>query len=203
MKKRNCFIVSCGLILLLATGCGSTSTGHTTQNNNVDNVLNQQVEKEAGTDQSTDTQNTAEQSADNSSKTGKAVQSGQKKTSESTDTEVDYDLTQMGSDMVYATVYQLMAAPDDYIGKTIKMNGLCYTAYYEPTEQYYHYCIIADASACCSQGIEFVCKEKNFKYPEDNSEITVTGIFETYQEENDPNLYCRLKNAVMEADSDK
>ena len=29
-------------------------------------------------------------------------------------TTVDYDLTQMSSDMVYATVYQLMVKPDEY-----------------------------------------------------------------------------------------
>ncbi|MEE1071351.1 MAG: hypothetical protein U0L26_03005, partial [Cellulosilyticum sp.] len=37
--------------------------------------------------------------------------------------EVDYDLTEMGADMVYATVYGMMVEPDTYVGKRIKMRG--------------------------------------------------------------------------------
>ena len=39
-------------------------------------------------------------------------------------TGVDYDLTQMNGDMVYATVYQMMADPSTYEGKTFRMEGL-------------------------------------------------------------------------------
>lgn len=115
---------------------------------------------------------------------------------------VDMDLTVMGSDMVYATVYQLMVDPDTYVGKTIRMEGTYYAAYYEPTEKYYHYCIIADATVCCTQGMEFVWDDGSHVYPDEypaeETEIIVTGVFETYREEGDPNLYCRLKDAVME-----
>ena len=41
--------------------------------------------------------------------------------------DVDYDLTNMNKDMVYATVYQLMVEPDKYIGKTLCIDGLYYT----------------------------------------------------------------------------
>ena len=37
---------------------------------------------------------------------------------------VDYDLTKMDSDMVYATVFQMMSAPQQYEGKTFRMDGL-------------------------------------------------------------------------------
>ncbi len=63
-------------------------------------------------------------------------------------TTVDYDLTQMSSDMVYATVYQLMVKPDEY--------------------------------------------------PEDNAEVIIEGTFETYREEEDASLYCRLADATLE-----
>lgn len=187
MKKINRFILSWGLILILITGCGNDNAGHTTKNNNVDDVLNQQINN---------TENTTEDTTENTTENTKENTTGMQ------DTDIDYDLTQMGSDMIYATVYQLMVNPNDYIGKTIKMNGLYYAAYYEPTGQYYHYCIIKDATACCAQGMEFVWDNGNHKYPddypEDYSEITVTGTFETYQEDNDSNLYCRLSNAAME-----
>ena len=104
--------------------------------------------------------------------------------------------------MVYATVYQMMTNPQEYEGKMIKMRGLYDTSYYEETDTTYHFCIIKDATACCSQGLEFVWEDGTHKYPEEypekQEEIEVTGIFEVYQEEGDENKYCRLKDASME-----
>lgn len=123
-------------------------------------------------------------------------------TEKETEGGVDYDLTTMGSDMVYATVYQFMVAPDDYIGKTIKIEGTYYASFYEPTQKYYHYCIIKDAMACCSQGLEFVWEDGEHiypdEYPKEDTDVVVTGVFETYTEEGDSNVYCRLKDATLE-----
>lgn len=120
--------------------------------------------------------------------------------------EATYDLTAMGSEMVYAMVYQFMMNPQDYIGETIKMQGTYYSVWYEPTQKYYHYCIIQDALACCAQGMEFIWEDGSHsypdEYPENETEVVVTGVFETYQEEGDTSLYCRLKNASMEIVSD-
>ena len=109
---------------------------------------------------------------------------------------IDVDLTKLSSTMVYSEVYNMMVSPDNYTGKTVKMNGAF--AYYEDpeTKKQYFACIIADATACCSQGLEFILTGEHTypnDYPELNSEITVTGTFETY-EENGYN-YCRLVNA--------
>ena len=80
-------------------------------------------------------------------------------------TTVDYDLTQMSSDMVYATVYQLMVKPDEYVGKTFRIDGNFYATYYEPTQKYYFYCVIQDATACCAQGLEFLWDDGTHVYP--------------------------------------
>lgn len=75
-------------------------------------------------------------------------------------------------------------------------------AYYEPTEKYYHYCIIQDALACCAQSMEFVWGDGRRvypdEYPEENAEIMVQGTFETYREDGDDNLYFQLKDATLE-----
>ena len=91
-------------------------------------------------------------------KTAGREQPGIEGTGRATDTrfDVDYDLTNMNKDMVYATFYQLMVEPDKYIGKTLCIDGLYYTGQNEKTGTYYHYSIIKDALACCSQGLEFV-----------------------------------------------
>ena len=111
---------------------------------------------------------------------------------------VDYDLTTMGSDMVYATVYLLMTQPEEFEGKKFRMKGQYLSSYFEPTKKYYSYCFISDAAGCCSQGIEFAPKKK-LKYPKDfpkdGTDIEVVGVFESYTEEG--KLYCHLKNAEM------
>ena len=112
---------------------------------------------------------------------------------------IDVDLTKLSSTMVYSEVYNMLYTPDDYIGKTVKMKGAF--AYYEDpeTKEQYFACIIADAMACCSQGLDFIPTEE-YTYPDDypelNAEITVTGTFEIY--EKNGIKYCRLANAAIE-----
>ena len=114
------------------------------------------------------------------------------------DPSVDVDLTCLSSTMVYAEVYNIVSAPDEYIGKTMKMDGLFAVYHDEETDQYYYACLIQDATACCQNGIEFVPADAK-KYPEDFPElgttITVTGVFDTYQEGG--YTYCTLREAKL------
>ena len=109
---------------------------------------------------------------------------------------VDVDLTKLSATMVYSEVYNMLSSPEKYLGKTIKMTGRFNCI--NENNRYYFCCIISDATACCAQGLEFVLKDGG-KYPDDypplESEITVTGIFDTYMEGTTP--YCQLINAVM------
>ena len=111
---------------------------------------------------------------------------------------IDYDLTAMDGDLVYASVYQMMVDPEVFEGKVIKMSGRYYASFYDPNNRYYHYVIIEDAMACCAQGMEFVWDDGNHvypdEYPEDNTYVEVVGTFETY-EESDGQIYCRLRDA--------
>ena len=111
---------------------------------------------------------------------------------------IDVDLTKLSSTMVYSEVYNMMVSPDKYIGKTVKMNGAF--AYYEDpeTKKQYFACIIADATACCSQGLEFILAGEHSypdDYPELGTEITVVGTFQTYEENG--YMYCHLVDAEM------
>lgn len=108
-------------------------------------------------------------------------------------TDIDVDLTAMSSTMVYSQVYDMLTFPENYVGKTIKVKGQYYAAYSDETKQYYHFVVIADATACCQQGLEFLWLGDH-RYPEDypkkNSQIEITGVFELYEEQG--NSYCRL-----------
>lgn len=109
---------------------------------------------------------------------------------------IDVDLTNKSANMVYAEVYNMMTAPEQYVGKTVKMKGSFSQYHDENTDKYYFACIIKDAMACCSQGIEFVLNKK-YKFPKDypkeGDSICVVGVFETYKEGKD--TYCTLTNA--------
>lgn len=114
------------------------------------------------------------------------------------DFNADCDLTVLGSTMVYSEVSNMMAAPEEYLGKTVKASGT-FDVFTDPkTKRLYFACIIKDATACCSNGLEFVL-DGDFSYPEDYPEvgapITIGGEFETYTE--GEATYCRLKNAEM------
>jgi len=103
----------------------------------------------------------------------------------SDESDVDFDLTKMGSTMAYAEVTNILSNPDDYMGKTIRVRGSIYNSYFEKTDRYYQYVIIGDASACCQQGLEFVWKGDHVypdDYPEDNTQIEITGVYSRYEE---------------------
>lgn len=111
---------------------------------------------------------------------------------------IDVDLTALSTTMIYSEVSNMMTAPDDYIGKTVKMTGTMAAYYDETIDEYYQACVIADATACCQQGLEFKLKG-NKTYPDDypavDSEITVVGTFNTYEENG--MTYARLEDAKL------
>lgn len=116
--------------------------------------------------------------------------------------DAEVDLTVLSSIMVYSEIWNMMKAPENYIGKTIKMRGQFVCAGEQEEGKRYFGCLVADAAQCCSQGLEFVLAGEHV-YPDDypalNSRITVTGTFETYQVKGIE--YCRIVDAVLECES--
>ena len=95
------------------------------------------------------------------------------------------DLTRKSSTFIYSTISQMMENPKTYVGKVIRIAG--YYSYYSDNHgnALYHACMVPDALACCSQGLEFIlAKELTWpdEYPEEGTDIYVTGRLETYQE---------------------
>ena len=104
------------------------------------------------------------------------------------------DLSVMNANIVYSEVFAMMTEPQKYMGKTVKMTGVCNRATNIETGADYYACIITDATACCSQGIEFKLPEGE-SYPQMGTDITVTGTFGTYTE--DSIEYCVLYDAKL------
>lgn len=105
---------------------------------------------------------------------------------------VDVDLTLLSSTLVYAEVYNMMYYPEDYVGKIIKMKGSFNV--YTDTEKGIDYLavLVADATACCQQGLEFTWEGHKYleDYPKMGTEMTVTGEVELYEE--DGFMYLRI-----------
>ena len=212
-------------MLLTVTGCGGasqTAGSRLNTQNAVDKVLNQKtgdgdVESKSSAGATPETATTTETTITTEMQTTTETESASvtEATSEPTYGQVvngdssviaqyksegvDVDLTLMGKDLIYATVYQMMSKPEEYEGKTIRIEGKYYASYYPITDKYYNYCLIADALACCSQGLEFELGGDAVypdDYPADQSQVVVTGVFETYTEEAGQTFYyCRLRDA--------
>ena len=112
--------------------------------------------------------------------------------------DTDIDLTVMSGTMVYAQVSDMVYNCDQYVGKVVKAKGPL--SYYkdEETGKEYLAVLISDATACCAQGIEFVCGDRSYPedYPEIGTEIAVTGVFNYYTE--GYYTYVELQDAYME-----
>ena len=124
------------------------------------------------------------------------VQASEAAVLQATEAQPDLDLTKLSGTVVYSQVYDMISAPDSYMGQRIKING-GFSYFQDPdTKQEYFAAIIADATACCAQGIEFVWKGEHAypaDYPPLGTDITVTGAFDTYFEGD--NMYVRLVDA--------
>lgn len=106
---------------------------------------------------------------------------------------IDVDLTEMSSTMVYSEVFDMVNKPDDYQGKTVKMKGNIYMVMDEKKAKIKCYCIIADATKCCQQGMEFELREEPDKYPKADSEVTVVGVADKVKSKDGE--YCVIKKA--------
>lgn len=218
MKRKRIGILLAVAVTTAAAGCGSSDTagGRGAGNQtSVEDVLQAGIAKaeaDAGTGAGTDqnagaragTDQNAGAGADGQRQSGpdsnapKPVEEDGAHRVLSTTEGIDVDLTTMSTTMIYSEVYNMLCEPENYEGKIIKMDGTFSVFYDEGMGNTYYSCIIQDATACCSQGLEFVLKD-SYSYPEDypkeGGEITVAGVFETYMEGED--MYCRLRDAEL------
>lgn len=171
MIKKFLFVLAAFGCILFA-GCSQTNARSFDGQNTVENVIQSEIaQAQSGSD------NAAQGSADSSAEDESiSVSDSRANGSE------DIDLTVMSSTMVYSQVYDMMSKPEDYIGKTVRMSGAFSEYYDETNDKTYYACIIKDATACCSQGIEFILSDESYEYPEDGSEICVVGTFDVYEE---------------------
>lgn len=206
IKKSICVGLALAVCLQGLTACGSDDAGsskYQNDGNSVEEALNEQMAKEdaESTTESTTEQLTTEASTEATTEERPEVDTEAMKNSDL------IDLTVMDSNMVYSTVYQMMADAPSYVGKKVRMKGSYYSSYDETTKQRYYFIIIQDAAACCQQGLEFIWDDGSHvfpdEYPEDGTEAVVEGTFETYKDNpDDVYEYIHLVDASFEVTSE-
>ena len=190
MKKRIGLFL-CLVLIITLTGCGSDGSSDKTGNQSagVNDVLEAEMAEEDSKDINGDQNGIREDATEPETIEQTDVDGGKEEG-------VDIDLTVLSSTVVYSEVYNMVSTPENYIGKTVKMDGKFALYHDEAADKYYFACIIADATACCSQGIELVLTD-DYTYPDDypaeGGDICVVGVFDTYQE--GEYTYCTLKDA--------
>ncbi|MBR6271264.1 MAG: hypothetical protein IKR26_03840 [Lachnospiraceae bacterium] len=203
MKKIISLFI-CILVLFNLAGCGDNSSSDRTgkQPTGVNDVLESGIADEDSKKDNIDSQ-ASKTASDNDNSRQNGVNEdapdpepiNEFETAEKTEG-IDVDLTALSGTMVYSEVYNMLVSPENYIGKTVKMDGSFAIFHDDVSDKYYFACIIADATACCSQGIEFVLTE-DYSYPDDypnqGEDICVIGVFDTYKEGD--YTYCTLRNA--------
>ncbi len=209
ITKNICKLIIIGIALLSLSACSESNNKNKLPNTqtSINKVLDEQVksaDNNSNTNKSDDLNKDSENkdsNLDNNNQNNNNSNTDNSDKKNPTDESIDYDLTTMSSEMVYATVFQLVTYPENYIGKKVKMGGAYYVATNEEVQKNYHYVIISDATACCTQGIEFVWDDGSHvfpdEYPAEGTEVEVVGIFESYIDEDDGIQYCRLKNSSM------
>lgn len=192
MKK----ILACIICLTLAfgvTACGKASDKDSNGDTKIiSDAKNKQENSKSNTKKEVSKKEVNKKEVAGDAGKGKSSKSKSK----TKDNKIDVDLNNLNANVVYSQVFLMMTEPDKFIGKRIRMSGQFNVYAAEEgnpsgvTE--YYAIIIADAQACCQQGIEFVWPGHTYPegFPEVKSNASVTGIFEVYEENG--KKYCRL-----------
>ena len=193
MKK----ILACIICLTLAFGVTACGKASDKDSNGDTKIISDAKNKQENSKSNTKKEVSKKEVAGDAGK-GKSSKSKSKTSSN----KIDIDLNNLNANVVYSQVFQMMTEPDKFIGKRIRMSGQ-FNVYAAQegnpsgvTE--YYAIIIADAQACCQQGIEFVWPGHTYPdgFPEVKSNASVAGIFEVYTE--DGKKYCRLVADTVE-----
>ena len=193
MKK----ILACIICLTLAFGVTACGKASDKDSNGDTKIISDAKNKQENSKSNTKKEASKKEVAGDAGK-GKSSKSKSKTSSN----KIDIDLNNLNANVVYSQVFLMMTEPDKFIGKRIRMSGQ-FNVYAAQegnpsgvTE--YYAIIIADAQACCQQGIEFVWPGHTYPngFPEVKSNASVTGIFEVYEENG--KKYCRLVADTVE-----
>ena len=108
-----------------------------------------------------------------------------------------YDLTGNDLDMNYVIVAMIAEDPKSFEGVKIKLQGVAVDLETTDTSGMDHYIVINDRQACCQQGLQYILKDINQKYPKPQEIITVEGELTVFNSEEIPFPLAVIRNARL------
>ena len=105
------------------------------------------------------------------------------------------DLTGLSSTMAYAALCDLLLAPEDHLGQTVRLNGVCSSYQDALTGESIPICTVADGPGCCVQGVEYILADGE-SYPADGTTVLLTGIFTAF--DLNGSTWYRLEDVTIE-----
>lgn len=112
---------------------------------------------------------------------------------------IHFDLTKMSGTVVFALVNRMVTEPAKFQGKRIRMGGVFSSYYDDQIDRRFYGCVIADALACCSQGLAFeLAKSRKYpeQYPAEGDAIVVEGDFD-YEKDEGGGGFPIIRNATL------
>ena len=200
-RKRILTIVGILIVVLMLFSFTSKKVIYRYMPNSVANQTIKKM-KEASKEMTTDEKKVEldenEESNEDKEDTDQSDANDQEDTSEdNADRGYDYDLTGNDADMNYVIVAMIAEDPKSFEGIKIKLRGLAIDLETTDTSGMDHYVVINDRQACCQQGLQYILKDKNQKYPKEQEMITVEGELTVFNSEEIPFPLAVIKNAKL------
>ena len=111
---------------------------------------------------------------------------------------VDIDLSRMSQTMALAQMFNILAEPEEYDGKSIRLKGE-FSSYLNTEGTVSYTCTVTDNTACCTEMIEFGRNGEDStaeeSMPDEGDLVTVEGTFALVD---DPEgWYCKITDASI------
>jgi hypothetical protein len=87
-------------------------------------------------------------------------------------------------------VYSIVSDPARYVGQRFRVRGTYQITHWSETDLDYNFVIVSDATACCTQGLEFLLND-GLSYPTAGDQIEITGTFGSYDELDETYYYIQ------------
>lgn len=108
---------------------------------------------------------------------------------------VDEDLTDLSGNILLTEFTNISYFPNEYAGKTIKVEAMYYSEYIEVFGDTIHCILMMDETNCCQAMLEIKIQE-GLEIPEVNSNVLLVGRIGEYQYENQTFYRLNVFNIV-------
>lgn len=165
--------------------------------NSEDNSENDGVDENIDTDENANSDENIDTNENSDENINPDTNDGAEKNEITNESGQYYDLTGNDLDMNYVIVAMIAEDPKSFEGVKIKLQGVAVDLETTDTSGMDHYIVINDRQACCQQGLQYILKDKNQKYPKPQEIITVEGELTVFNSEEIPFPLAVIKNAKL------